>query len=86
MINPIESGFCPEKVEIYRGTECLCLQQTETGTPVSEVIRKRGIIEQTFYRWKKRYGSLGPSEFKKLKQFEEESRRLTQMLAGFKTG
>ena len=38
------------------------LRQAETGTPVEEVIRKMGICEQTFYRWKKLYGGLGPSE------------------------
>ncbi len=32
------------------------LKQAETGTPVKEVIRKMGITEQTFYRWKKKYG------------------------------
>jgi len=38
------------------------LRQAETGTSVQEVIRKMGISEQTFYRWKKLYGGLGPSE------------------------
>ena len=40
-----------------------------------------GISEQTFYRWKKLYGSLGPSEVRRLKQLEEENRRLKQMVA-----
>ncbi len=57
------------------------LRQTETGTPVKEVIRKMGISEQTFYRWKKVYGGLGPSEVRRLKQLEEENRRLKQMVA-----
>ena len=57
------------------------LRQTETGTPVPEVIRKMGISEQTFYNWKKRYGGLGPSEVRRLKQLEEENRRLKQMVA-----
>jgi putative transposase len=57
------------------------LRQAETGTPVSEVIRKMGIAEQTFYNWKKRYGGLGPSEVRRLKQLEEENRRLKQMVA-----
>ena len=35
------------------------LRQAETGTPVAEVIRRMGISEQTFYRWKKVYGGLG---------------------------
>ena len=46
-----------------------------------EVIRKMGISEQTFYRWKKLYGGLGPSEVRRLKQLEEENRRLKHMVA-----
>ena len=57
------------------------LRQAETGTPVQEVIRKMGIAEQTFYNWKRRYGGLGPSEVRRLKQLEEENRRLKQMVA-----
>jgi len=57
------------------------LRQAETGTPVAEVIRKMGISEQTFYRWKKKYGGLGISELRKLKQLEEENRKLKQLVA-----
>jgi putative transposase len=57
------------------------LRQAETGTPVREVLRKMGISEQTFYRWKRMYGGLGPSEVRRLKQLEEENRRLKQMVA-----
>jgi len=57
------------------------LKQAETGTPVVEVIRKMGISEQTFYNWKKKYGGLGPGELRRLKQLEEENRKLKQMVA-----
>ena len=57
------------------------LKQAETGTPVKEVTRKMGITEQTFYRWKKKYGGLGSFELRRLKQLEEENRRLKQMVA-----
>lgn len=57
------------------------LKQAETGTPVAEVIRKMGITEQTYYRWKKKYGGLGLSELRRLKQLEEENRKLKQMVA-----
>jgi putative transposase len=57
------------------------LKQAETGTSVQEVTRKMGISEQTFYNWKKKYGGLGPSELRKLKQLEEENRRLKRMVA-----
>jgi len=57
------------------------LRQAETGTPVQEVIRKMGICEQTFYRWKNLYSGLGSGELRRLKQLEEENRRLKQMVA-----
>ena len=57
------------------------LRQAESGTKVKDIIRKLGITEQTFYRWKKQYGGLAPSELKKMKQLEEENRRLKHMVA-----
>ena len=57
------------------------LKQAETGTPVAEVIRRMGVSEQTFYRWKKKYGGLGMNELRRLRQLEEENRRLKQMVA-----
>ena len=57
------------------------LRQAETGTPVGEVIRKMGISKQTFYRWKKQYGQMGVDEIRRLKQLEEENRKLKQLVA-----
>jgi putative transposase len=57
------------------------LRQAGTGKPVAEVIRKMGITEQTFYRWKRKFGGLGVSELRRLRQLEEENRRLKQMVA-----
>ncbi len=57
------------------------LRQAETGTPVSEVTRKLGITNQTFYRWKQKYSGLGPSELRRLKQLEEENRQLKKLAA-----
>ena len=57
------------------------LQQVEHGTSVKEVIRKRGITEQTFYRWNKRYGGLGTTELRRLRQLEEENRQLKRLVA-----
>jgi putative transposase len=57
------------------------LRQAETGTPVGEVIRKMGISAQTFYRWKKQYGQMGVDEIRRLKQLEEENRKLKQLVA-----
>ncbi len=49
------------------------LKQAETGTPVAEVLRRMGISEQTFYRWKKLSGGFGTGELRWLKQLEDES-------------
>jgi len=59
----------------------LALQQAEYGLPVAELCRKLGISEQTFYRWKKKFGEMEPSEIKKLKQLEDENRRLKGLVA-----
>jgi len=57
------------------------LRQAESGTPVAEIIRKLGIAEQTFYRWKKKYGGLGVAELRRLRQLEDENRRLKRLVA-----
>ena len=57
------------------------LKQAETGTSVKEVIRKMGIAEQTFYRWKKKYGGMMPSDLRRLRQLEEENRQLKKLVA-----
>ena len=53
----------------------MALRQAESGTPVVEICRKLGVSEATFYRWKKRYGSLGVSELRELRQLREENRK-----------
>lgn len=57
------------------------LRQAESGTTVGEVCRKMGVSEATFYNWKKKYGGLGVSELRRLKQLEEENARLKRMVA-----
>lgn len=57
------------------------LKQSETGVSISEIIRKMGISEATFYNWKKRYGGLTGIELRKLKQIEEENRQLKKLVA-----
>ena len=53
----------------------------QTGTPVAEVMRRMGISEQTFDRWKTLYGGLGTGELRRLKQLEEENCNLKQLVA-----
>ena len=57
------------------------LRQAKTGIRVSEVCRKIGISEATFYIWKKKFGGLGVAELRRLRQLEEENRQLKQLVA-----
>ena len=57
------------------------LKQGEEGLPVAEICRKAGISEATYFNWKKKYAGLLPSEMKRLKQLEDENRRLKKLVA-----
>ena len=57
------------------------LRQAEEGTAVAEVCRKAGVSEATFYKWRKKFGGLMPSEMKRLKQPEEENGKLKKIFA-----
>jgi putative transposase len=57
------------------------LKQAEVGVPVAELIRKVGISEQTFYRWKKQYIGLEVDQVRQMKQLQEENTRLKQLVA-----
>ena len=57
------------------------LRQAESGVPVAELIRKLGITEQTFYRWKRHFAGLGVSELRRMRQLEEENRKLKRLVA-----
>jgi putative transposase len=57
------------------------LRRVEGGTPATEVCRKLGVSEQTFYRWKRKYAGLGVAELRRLKQLEDENKRLKQIVA-----
>lgn len=57
------------------------LKQAESGTRVEEVCRKMGISQATFYAWRKKFGGLGISELRRLRQLEEENRKLKQLVA-----
>lgn len=57
------------------------VQQATAGVPVAEVCRKFGISQQTFYRWRRQFKGLMPSEVQRLQQLEEENRRLKAIVA-----
>lgn len=57
------------------------LRQQESGTPVVEVVRKLGITVQTFFRWEKKYAGLEVAEIRRLRQLEDENKKLKQLVA-----
>ena len=63
------------------GQIAVALRHADDGVSVGEICRKLGICEQTFYRWRRKYGDLVPSEMKRLRQLEEENQRLKKLVA-----
>ena len=57
------------------------LKETESGRPVAELCRELGISQNTFYNWRKKYAGMDTQHLKRLKELEEENRRLKQMYA-----
>lgn len=57
------------------------IKQVDTVNRLQEVCRKMGISEATFYNWKKKYGRLGVSELRRLKNLEEENSQLKKLVA-----
>lgn len=57
------------------------LKDAQAGISVQELCRKHGISDATFYKWRAKYAGLEVSDVKKLRQLEEENRRLKQMVA-----
>jgi putative transposase len=73
------SKFTPEQI-------AFALKQAELGTRVGEIARKMGVAEATFYKWRKKYGGLGPSELQRLRQLEEENAKLKRLVADLSLG
>jgi putative transposase len=57
------------------------LKEAEAGVKNQDICRKHGITEQTFYRWRSKYGGMQVSEAKKYRELEVENRKLKQLLA-----
>lgn len=55
------------------------LKEYDNGKSVEEITRDHGVSRASFYKWRQRYGGMNASELKRLKQLEEENRRLKQM-------
>ena len=65
----------------HRGASCVRSASARRGAQVAEIIRKLGVTEQTFYRWKKKFAGLGVAELRRLRQLEEENKKLKSLVA-----
>lgn len=57
------------------------LKQAEAGTPVTELCREHGMSDATFYKWRSKFGGMDVSMMARMKELEEENRRLKKMYA-----
>ena len=71
---PKKSKFTDEQI-------AYAVQQADAGLPVADICRKLGVSEATFFRWKQKYGAMGTGEVRRLRQLEEENKRLRQLVA-----
>lgn len=71
---PKKSKFTDEQI-------AYAVQQADAGLPVADICRKLGVSEATFFRWKQKYGQMGTAEVRRLRQLEEENKRLKQLVA-----
>jgi len=70
-----------KKSKLTKAQIVFALKQAETGVSVEEVCRKLGFTQAMFYNWKKKFGGLGVSELRKLRQLEEENNELKKLVA-----
>jgi len=57
------------------------LRQAESGTPVTEICRKLGVGQQTFYTWRRKFAGMGVAELRELRQLREENTKLKELVA-----
>jgi putative transposase len=57
------------------------LKEAEAGVPVAQLARRYGFSQSAFYKWKSKYGGLDVAQLRRLKELEEENRKLKQMYA-----
>ena len=70
------------KTSRYTDSQILAiLKQAETGTPVPQLCREHGMSSATFYKWRSKYGGMDASLMARMKELEDENRRLKKMYA-----
>jgi len=57
------------------------LKEAEAGMTVKDLCRKHGMSDQSFYKWRNKYGGMEVNEAKRLRELEDENRRLKQIVA-----
>ena len=77
----IELSHAVKQSRVVQGQIAFALKQHGVGTSVEEACRKMGISDATFYNWKKKFGGLGPSELRRLRQLADEHRKLKGRVA-----
>ena len=71
----------PKKSQFTEEQIIRALKEVDAGAKVDEVCRRLGVTQTTFYRWKSKFGGMEVSDARRLKQLEDENRRLKQMVA-----
>ena len=72
----------PRKKSRYTEEQIIAaLKEVDAGAKLQDVVRRLGVTEQTYYRWKAKYGGMEVSDAKKLRALEDENRRLKHMVA-----
>ena len=71
----------PKKSQFTEEQMIHALREVDAGAKTSEVCRRLGITETTFYRWKSRFGGMDVPDAKRLRQLEDENSRLKRMVA-----
>ena len=70
------------KTSCYSDSQIITiLKQAEAGTPVPDLCREHGMSSATFYKWRAKYGGMDASLMARLKELEDENRRLKKMYA-----
>ena len=74
-------GHVPKKSKYTEEQIIHALREVDAGAKVQDIVRRLGVTETTFYRWKSKYGGMEVPDAKRLKQLDDENRRLKQMVA-----
>jgi putative transposase len=73
--------FCIKKSRFTDSQIIAILKQAENGVPVPELCREHGMSSASFYKWRAKFGGMDTSMIKRMKELEDENRRLKKMYA-----